>query len=111
MGQIGLPEILIIGLVALVIFGPARLPELGRSLGRAMREFRAAVRSLDEGEVPPAGSGTAARQDAAAAGSGAGAARAQNGGTGPAAGGTTPEGAGTAGAPGAGEVRREEPAG
>ena len=48
MGQLGLPELLIIGAVALVLFGPARLPELGRSLGRAMREFRSAVRSLEE---------------------------------------------------------------
>ncbi|HEY8551930.1 MAG TPA: twin-arginine translocase TatA/TatE family subunit [Thermaerobacter sp.] len=53
MGQIGLPEILLIAVVALVIFGPARLPELGRAVGRAMREFRSAVRGVDEDE--PAG--------------------------------------------------------
>ena len=53
MGQLGLPEILIIGVVALVVFGPARLPELGRSMGRALREFRTALRSASD-EPPPA---------------------------------------------------------
>jgi sec-independent protein translocase protein TatA len=47
---IGLPEILILLLVALLIFGPKRLPEMGRSLGRGMREFKDSVsgRSRDE---------------------------------------------------------------
>ena len=40
---IGLPEILILLLVALLIFGPKRLPEMGRSLGRGMREFKDSV--------------------------------------------------------------------
>ncbi|MGE5691170.1 MAG: twin-arginine translocase TatA/TatE family subunit [Pseudomonadota bacterium] len=47
---IGLPEILILLLVALLIFGPKRLPEMGRSLGRGMREFKDSVsgKDLDE---------------------------------------------------------------
>jgi sec-independent protein translocase protein TatA len=44
---IGLPEILILLLVALLIFGPKRLPEMGRSLGRGMREFKDSVSGKD----------------------------------------------------------------
>ena len=40
--DIGLQELLLILVIALVVFGPKRLPELGRALGRAMREFRRA---------------------------------------------------------------------
>lgn len=39
-GNIGLPELLIIFAIALLIFGPKKLPEVGRSIGRAIREFR-----------------------------------------------------------------------
>src|SRR5207249_7253021 len=42
MFDIGLQEMLVIGVIALLVFGPSRLPELGRRLGRAMREFRRA---------------------------------------------------------------------
>ncbi len=42
-GFIGLPEVLLLGLVVLVIFGPKRLPEMGRSLGRGFREFKTSV--------------------------------------------------------------------
>jgi sec-independent protein translocase protein TatA len=47
---IGLPEILILLLVALLIFGPKRLPEMGRSLGRGMREFKDSVSGKDVDE-------------------------------------------------------------
>jgi Tat protein translocase TatB subunit len=40
--DIGLQEMLVIGVLALLVFGPSRLPELGRMVGRAMREFRRA---------------------------------------------------------------------
>lgn len=40
MPNIGVPELLIILLVALVVFGPRKLPDLGRSLGQGLREFR-----------------------------------------------------------------------
>ncbi len=59
MGSIGLPEIAIVLLIVLVIFGPKRLPQLGRSLGGGMREFKDAVTGkhkdddLDEIEAPP----------------------------------------------------------
>ncbi len=42
MFDIGLQEMLLIGVLALLVFGPSKLPELGRMVGRAMREFRRA---------------------------------------------------------------------
>src|SRR5919106_5237563 len=42
MFDIGLQEMLLIGVIALLVFGPTKLPELGRMMGRAMREFRRA---------------------------------------------------------------------
>lgn len=42
-GNIGLPEIAIVLVIALIVFGPKRLPELGRSLGRGIREFKGSV--------------------------------------------------------------------
>jgi sec-independent protein translocase protein TatA len=45
---IGIPEILILLLVALLVFGPKRLPEMGRSLGRGMREFKNSVSGRDD---------------------------------------------------------------
>jgi sec-independent protein translocase protein TatA len=43
MGPLGWPEIIIILVVLLLLFGAKRLPEMGRSLGRGMREFKEAV--------------------------------------------------------------------
>ena len=43
MGQLGLPELIIIGIIALLIFGPKKLPELGAGLGKAIRDFKGAV--------------------------------------------------------------------
>lgn len=45
---IGMSELLIILLVALLLFGPRKLPELGRSLGQAIREFQKGARSIRE---------------------------------------------------------------
>jgi len=42
MFDIGLQEMVLIGVIALLVFGPGKLPELGRMVGRAMREFRRA---------------------------------------------------------------------
>ncbi len=42
-GFIGLPEMLLLGLVVLLVFGPKRLPEMGRSMGRGMREFKDSI--------------------------------------------------------------------
>ena len=45
-GSIGMPELIIIFVIALVIFGPKKLPELGRSLGRSLNEFKKASNEL-----------------------------------------------------------------
>ena len=47
---IGIWEIAILLLVALLVFGPKRLPEMGRSLGKGMREFKDSVTGKDEDE-------------------------------------------------------------
>ena len=46
LGSIGMPELVVIFVIALVVFGPRRLPELGRSLGRAIAEFKRATSEL-----------------------------------------------------------------
>ncbi len=59
---IGIWEILILLLVVLLVFGPKRLPEMGRSLGRGMREFKDSIAGKDDdddeqprrSELPPA---------------------------------------------------------
>ncbi len=48
MFNIGFPELLIILAIALIIFGPNKLPELAKGLGRAMREFRKATEEVKE---------------------------------------------------------------
>ena len=51
---IGLPEMLIVLVIALVVFGPKRLPDLGRSLGSGMREFKDSItgNSKDDDDEP-----------------------------------------------------------
>ena len=45
-GSVGMPEMLIILVIALIIFGPRKLPELGRSLGKSLAEFKKASNEL-----------------------------------------------------------------
>jgi TatA/E family protein of Tat protein translocase len=45
-GTIGMPELVVIFVIALIIFGPRRLPELGRALGRSIAEFKRASNEL-----------------------------------------------------------------
>jgi sec-independent protein translocase protein TatA len=42
-GSLGIPELILIFIVALIVFGPKRLPEIGRTLGKAMSEFKKAT--------------------------------------------------------------------
>ena len=46
MGNIGIPELIIIFTIALIIFGPRKLPELGKSLGKSLAEFKRASNEL-----------------------------------------------------------------
>jgi len=46
LGSIGMPELIIILTIALIIFGPRKLPELGRSLGKSLSEFKRASNEL-----------------------------------------------------------------
>lgn len=62
MPNIGPLELAIVLIIALVVFGPKRLPELGRSLGRGIREFRGSVSGEGDepeeeprAEIPPPG--------------------------------------------------------
>ncbi|HVN84682.1 MAG TPA: twin-arginine translocase TatA/TatE family subunit [Candidatus Binatia bacterium] len=45
---IGLPELVVIMVVALVIFGPGRLPEIGGALGKGIRDFKKAFEGVDD---------------------------------------------------------------
>lgn len=45
-GSIGMPELIIVFVIALIIFGPRKLPELGRSLGKSLAEFKRASNEL-----------------------------------------------------------------
>jgi sec-independent protein translocase protein TatA len=45
-GSIGMQELIIIFVIALIIFGPRKLPELGRSLGKSLAEFKRASNDL-----------------------------------------------------------------
>jgi sec-independent protein translocase protein TatA len=48
MGRIGVPELLIILLIILLLFGAAKLPQLAKSLGEGIKEFKKAVAGKDE---------------------------------------------------------------
>ena len=71
MGSIGMPELVIIFVIALIIFGPRKLPELGKSLGRSINEFKRASNELkntleDEIRVEEQKPAATARGDAGA---------------------------------------------
>jgi sec-independent protein translocase protein TatA len=52
--NIGAPELIIVLVLALIIFGPGKLPEVGQALGRTVREFRSASNELDPTKPAPA---------------------------------------------------------
>ena len=47
-GRLGIPELLIILLIILVLFGASRLPEIGRGIGKGIRNFKDATKGEDE---------------------------------------------------------------
>ena len=54
MPEIGITGLIVILIVALLVFGPKRLPEIGRSLGKGMREFKDSITGdHDKPELPP----------------------------------------------------------
>jgi sec-independent protein translocase protein TatA len=50
MPNVGPLELIVVLIIALVIFGPKRLPELGRSMGKGIREFRGSISGKDDDE-------------------------------------------------------------
>jgi len=50
--EIGISGLIVILVVALLVFGPKRLPEIGRSLGKGMREFKDSIAGSDEPDSP-----------------------------------------------------------
>jgi sec-independent protein translocase protein TatA len=58
LGNIGPLEIAIVLIIALLVFGPKRLPELGNSLGRSIREFRSTVTGVKDDDAVKALSAT-----------------------------------------------------
>ncbi|MCG8397995.1 twin-arginine translocase TatA/TatE family subunit [Bacillus atrophaeus] len=65
--NIGIPGLILIFVIALVIFGPSKLPEIGRAAGRTLLEFKNATKSLvsgeDKEEEKPSADLTAVKKD------------------------------------------------
>ncbi len=54
MGSLGAPELFLIALIALIVFGTGRLPDLGRGLGEGIRNFKQAIRDGERPQPPDA---------------------------------------------------------
>ena len=69
---VGLPEMAVIAVIALLVFGPKKLPELGRSLGKTLKGFQAASsefeqefrKAVDSAELPAGQTDATSSQDA-----------------------------------------------
>jgi len=51
MFDLGMPELIVILIIAVLVFGPGRLPEVGKSLGRAIRGFKQALSNVEPKEL------------------------------------------------------------
>jgi len=66
MPSIGPMELIVVLVIALVVVGPKKLPEMGRSVGRGMRDFKASLSGDSHDEPPALGAAPADRQETAA---------------------------------------------
>ena len=57
MPHLGVPELLIIMVIILLVFGVGKLPQIGKALGQGIREFREGTQGLGEEDTPEASSG------------------------------------------------------
>jgi sec-independent protein translocase protein TatA len=53
LGDIGLPELLVIFIIVLVLFGPGKLPDVGKAIGQALRGFKKALQEPDKPIAEP----------------------------------------------------------
>jgi sec-independent protein translocase protein TatA len=54
MGNVGPMEIIVVLIIALIVFGPKKLPELGKSLGKGINEFKGSINGMHDGPTEPA---------------------------------------------------------
>ena len=64
MGGLGTTEIIVIAVVALVLFGPSKIPEFARQLGRAVNMFKKGLKEGMEDDETPKGNGAREHEDA-----------------------------------------------
>ncbi|HWA59430.1 MAG TPA: twin-arginine translocase TatA/TatE family subunit [Gemmatimonadales bacterium] len=62
LGNLGLPEILLIGFIVLMVFGAKRLPEIGSSFGKGIREFKRSISDASDAVTGPDNSAQGNRQ-------------------------------------------------
>ena len=53
MGSLGFPELLVIAVIFLLLFGAKRLPEIGGSIGKGIREFKRSMSDIGDSALPP----------------------------------------------------------
>ena len=53
MGSIGMPELIVIMVIALVIFGAGKLPQIGENMGKAIRNFKNSTQERDKIDITP----------------------------------------------------------
>jgi sec-independent protein translocase protein TatA len=53
MGSVGMPELIIIMVIALIIFGAGKLPQIGENLGKGIRSFKNSIQDKEESDASP----------------------------------------------------------